>query len=269
MGQEVRKEHKRAPRTKKEYPKEEILTKEEADVRKIHYKRWYECEPGEYGLTDDGYVLYTRRKRLLAGPRGSAWIFGYKHVASKAWTGNGKHTHFSYGDSQIAGQHWVTQELGKKRTRDVIRTYVTMLLTGTVDWDVLGRMYRPDQQIPRATVKRLFKQEKVKDLIRQEVTQALAKKNISEESVLDMYIEAHGVAKSKQDAATMTRVAEDLTEILDMKPGKETRSVQFEVSQDLSDLVLGAEKGSQRALQEKEPEYEDLKIDAGRGTSED
>jgi len=254
MGQEVRDKNKALP-------EKEALTRKEADELGIAYKPWHTCEAGEWGLTDDDYVLYTRRKNFLEGPRGKTWLFGYQRIRSKSCGPSGERQPFRYGDRIGFFRGWVDHELRKSRTKSTIKLYVHMLLTGTVDWDVLGNTYRPDQEVPRATVKRLFKQEKVKQVIREEVAKALAAKNITQESVLDMYLEAHSVAKAKTDAATMTRVAEDLTDILDMKPGKESKSFSFEMTQDLAELVMGEEKKVQK-LQDKPAQFEDLELDA-------
>ena len=50
------------------YEKEYIIYKEEeAKARRIYIKPWKECEPGDWGLSDDGYVSQCTKKRIYKG----------------------------------------------------------------------------------------------------------------------------------------------------------------------------------------------------------
>ena len=73
-----------------------------------------------------------------------------------------------------------------------------MLLSGDkVDFDKLGQIYRPDQKIPAATVRRFLKQKVSKDMVEQKLKELLAEKSINKEFALDNYLERYIWQKAK------------------------------------------------------------------------
>ena len=56
-------------------------------------------------------------------------------------------------------RRWIKYELGKTKTKLVIKAYVRQLVSGKIEWEKLGMMYRPDQKQPVWTLKRLLKQD--------------------------------------------------------------------------------------------------------------
>lgn len=52
------------------------------------------------------------------------------------------------------------------------------------DYEMLGIVYRPDQQHPALTVKRLLKQERVKRMVREEMTNLLSRNGITAQRVI-------------------------------------------------------------------------------------
>jgi hypothetical protein len=68
-----------------------------------------------------------------------------------------------------SSKSWQEREAGKTRTRNVVTLYVQQMLAGKLDYEMLGRAYRPDQKIPAATARRLFRQDKIQEMVCQEL----------------------------------------------------------------------------------------------------
>ena len=118
--------------------------------------------------------------------------------------------------------------------------YVAQLMSDKqVDWKILGNIYRPDQQEPAITVRRLFKEEKVKTMVKEELKKVLTEKGISASYVLDTILEAIDIAKLKQDPSNMLKGSSELSEYLQMKPEKniQTDRLEIDVSKQIADTV--------------------------------
>jgi hypothetical protein len=92
-----------------------------------------------------------------------------------------------------------------------------MMLAGRIDWGILGKVYRPKQEIPEATVRRLFKQKRIKKMVKNELRRILSDQGITEETILDMYLDAFKVGKESNNASAMRSVAKDLADMAGMK----------------------------------------------------
>lgn len=198
----------------------EIYTEEEAKKGGIPYVPWYEAKVGGWGLSTDGMVteclaLKPMKNGVLMEFSGGRTISRSKvfevmpRIHLRDWWG-------------LTPGWWVDREKKKARTKRVVELYVKMVLGGKVDWKALGNVYRPDQEIPVATVRRLFKQKEIQTMISEEMTKALEKSGITKEFVLDKMKLAMEIAQNKGDAGNMLRGAENLAEMLEMTP-KDTK----------------------------------------------
>ncbi len=206
-----------------------VLTQAEADAEGIGYVSWREVEPGGWALTDDGYVTecvdvkrYVRKGR----PRNLV-----KLSFAMRWNGPGvkfewtPHRDSGYIGSILTPRSWIETEVRRGRTKRMIKAYAAMLLNRNVDFDKLGAMYRKDQKIPRATVKRILKQEVVKQMVSEELETQMKEAGLSVKYVLDLYKTAAEQAKTDMDAEAMLKAANSLAELLDMKPKKVQRTL--------------------------------------------
>jgi hypothetical protein len=123
------------------------------------------------------------------------------------------------------------------------------------DWSMLGNMYRPDQQIPEATVKRLFKQKVIKNMVEEKMKEVLASRGVSKGFVLDTMLKAIDIAESKQDVSNMLRAAENFVDMLEMKPSRKvtTDTLQIDMSSQIMDKIKTEEKKliASRKIEEK------------------
>jgi hypothetical protein len=108
----------------------------------------------------------------------------------------------------------------------------------------LGNIYRPDQQEPSATVKRVLKQEFIRDMIEKKLKEIMEEKGISKSSVVDTMLEAIEIARHKQDVTNMLKACDYFMELLEMKPSKKitTDTLQLDVSSSIADAIESEEK---------------------------
>jgi hypothetical protein len=91
---------------------------------------------------------------------------------------------------------------------------------------MLGRVYRPDQKRPDWTVKRLLKEARIKDMVRDEMAEIVRLKGISPELVIREYERLRKRAKVAGDLKIQKRILDKYADLLDMKPDKETKPFQ-------------------------------------------
>jgi histone H3/H4 len=221
-----------------------IYTKDEADDLGIQYKPWREAKVLEYIITDDAYVcqlIGTLKYEHQNGHIYEILIFPFKRILL---TKSSKLLYTQKPD-------WVTQEMRRGRTKLVVKLFAQQLIEGHVDYEMLGKLYRPDQRIPEATVKRLFRQERIQNMVKEEIRKELGEVGLDAKYVLKTMKKAIEIAESKDDAGNMLRGAADLSELLDLKPEKQTSSIQWSMTGDKALTQLDASmEVAEKALNE-------------------
>jgi len=72
---------------------------------------------------------------------------------------------------------WQDRESRKTRTKNLVNAYVGQALSSQgFDYNKLGNIYRPDQQQPSVTVKRVLKQEFIRDMIEKKLKEIMEEK---------------------------------------------------------------------------------------------
>ena len=237
-----------------------VYTKDEAADDNIRYKHWKEVEPGGYALTDDDYVAVCIGKKTYTDKQKRQRDF-IKLSCGVGWVS--KNTQLLYEPnrdfglySQVKPDYWVKKEIRSTRFKNAVVAYVEQLLSDTgVNWDIIGNIYRPEQKIPAATVRRLFKQQEVREVVEEKLKGILTDKGITQELVLDLHLEAIEVARGKLDPSNMLRATENLMDLLEMKPGKRvtTESVEFGISSSIADQIASEEKKIKLEQKTEEP----------------
>jgi len=128
-------------------------------------------------------------------------------------------------DMETNRKRWLKYELGKFKTKLVIKTYVKMLMSGKVEWERLANMYRPDQKQPVWTLKRLLKQEETKNMITDELIKVMAKHDIGEDTVIEGEKWVYNKSKEKEDLASAIKMLATWAGRCDLNPTevKETK----------------------------------------------
>jgi len=122
---------------------------------------------------------------------------------------------------------------------------------------MIGKIYRPDQECPEATVRRLFKKQRIVDMVEKKLKEILIDKGITQEQVLDLQLEAIDMARVKGDVSNMLRVADNFMDLLSMKPGKvvTTDTMELDMSNKIIDAIESEDK--KLKLERKVEERED------------
>ena len=206
---------------------------------------WKKAMPGDWVLTDDDFVVELHKRKRYVKPKVIADHFtftfcrkfvSYKREGGKL-RGNPKleYAPFRKMDSPSytgqTAQSWQEQEARRTRTKRVVKLYAKLFVAAEgelteEDWIVLGRAYRPDQQVPAATVKRLFKQERIIEMVAEELRKLLSGKGLTEDAVLDMY---EGIRKRAAKLGQMG-VAKSIVDVYrDMLAMKAERQKQEQI----------------------------------------
>lgn len=117
-------------------------------------------------------------------------------------------------------KRWAVYESQRTRTKNAIKIYVRMMLSGKIDWNLVSNAYRKNQKNPIATFKRLIKQEEIKQMINQELSTLLSDNGIDQQFVVTKIKEALTIAEEKKDVSNMLKALENIQELLGMMPDK-------------------------------------------------
>jgi hypothetical protein len=202
---------------------------------KLTYKHWKECKEGEWGISDDGYVAQCLAVKPYASGVEMTYPYGKQWVTKTSKLEFEPHWE-SKNFNSVSTKSNMELELQKRRSKDVLDAYMTYIMAGkTPDFDLLGQMYRPDQEKPAWTVKRLLKTKGMKQMIKDKMKEVLTERGIDEGYVLDTIKDAIDVAKVNEDPGNMIKAAKELSDYLDMKPKIKTQTDTLEL--DLSHQI--------------------------------
>jgi len=212
------------------YKTYEIFTKSEADGEGLSYKPWRECEEGEWGLSDDGYIaVCLKRKSYTKGGRESINIvypFGQCFINTRSRLEYLSHRNTGEYSRVSSKPHWEANK-GRTQYKNFVKAYVKMFLVGEIDYTRLGKIFSKKEPKPFVKAKALLKKAYIKEMIDKELEKEFKERKMSKGTVLDMFKEAYDIAKVKNDAGNMLRTAENLSDMLNMKQ-KEQKMESFE-----------------------------------------
>ena len=198
-----------------------VLTRLRAEQEGHVVSPWQSVQVGEWAITDDGYAAPCLSRKTYTDSRGHSRDFVRLSFASY-WLPTSRG--LRYRDYEATGiwgrtstRSWSEREARQQRTKHAVMVYVQMVLAGRVHWHILGALYRPDQAIPAATVKRLFRMEVVTKMVREELRRVLESRGITEGEVIGMLMQTFAAAEKAGKPADMRNVTNDLAAMLDMK----------------------------------------------------
>ena len=201
------------------------------------YKHWNKCNPGDWGISDDGYVAECLQRNIygtsveMVFPYGRQWVSKtgklefVPHYTSKNYSG-------------VSTKTYAELEASRDRAELAIDAFLAYKIAGKKpDMEKIGTIYRPDQKNPQMAVKKLLKTKEVKKIMADKLKEILVDREIDEGYVLDVIKDAVDVAKMKEDPANMIRAAKELSEFLDMKPKNKqvTESIEMDMSHQIAD----------------------------------
>jgi hypothetical protein len=227
-----------------------IYSKADAIKKNLDFVHWRLASVGNWALTDDGYVsnCYNRKDYTDRAGRVKTFIkltcgVGWDTSCSKInFLENQKYGTYSKTNPK---KTWQETESGKKRAKDTVSVYANMLLSrGKVDYTILGQVYRPDQEIPAASVRRFLKQKVAKRMIDKKIKELLSEKSVNKEFALDNIIRALEMAETKGDVNNFLKANDYIMDLLEMKPSKHmiTDTIQIDMTKQIADTIAKEER---------------------------
>ena len=144
---------------------------------------WRDGQPGKIVLLDDGSATLCKSRTTYTDARGRKRDFITLEHA-RGWVPGTKYLTARPADQSS----WVEEEARKSRTKDLVALVAALKIQkgrlDEPDYEMLGIVYRPDQQQPALTVKRLLKQERVKHMVREEMANLLSRNGITAQRVI-------------------------------------------------------------------------------------
>jgi len=241
-----------------------IYSQNEADEAGLDYAHWKQSKMGGYALSDDGFVGKCIGRKDYTDKKGRVKTF-VRLAYGANWAGNTNKIQYLknkecdvYTQANPEATNWVVREANTTRAKNLVNAYVGQLTsTKKVDYNQLGMIYRPDQQSPAATVRRVLKQETIRKMVETKLREVLSEKGINNSSVLDTMLEGLDIARAKQDVTNMIKISDAFMELLEMKPNKRitTDMLQLDVSNSIGDIIAKEEKSFKvsRKVEEDEP----------------
>jgi hypothetical protein len=236
-----------------------VRSKDEAEALSLPFLPWRQAPIGTLALTDDGYVVDCLSSSIFTDKKGKTRVFKTFSIG-RVFIGPGAKLRWEprrtsgnlYATTE---KSWQEKESKLTRTKNVVKLYVAQFLQGKVNWAMLGQAYRPDQKIPEATVRRLFKERKIQEMVNKEIEKAATDQGLSAAWVMEILKKAAAVAEMNGDAGSMVRAAKEVRELLDLSPKNNTPdSEQF--------LALGVEADLSKGMMEAAKELEGLQTKA-------
>jgi hypothetical protein len=238
-----------------------VYTKDEADSEGLSYIHWNKANKGDYAMSNDGYVGVCLSRNEYTDKKGRTKTF-VKCAHGVQWvTANSK---FMYEPNKEAGIYshvkptrWEDKEARTTRANNAVNAYVADIIQGNKpDWDMIGRIYRPDQKIPAATARRLFKKQRIVEMVEKKLKEILIDKGITQEQVVDLQLEALEIARNKGDISNFLKVTDSFMDLLQMKPGKvvTTDTVELDFSSKITEQIEAEDKKLKLERKIEEPE---------------
>ena len=215
----------------------EVFPKEEFKKLGKKYKHWNKCSPGDWGVSDDGYVAECLQRNIYGTSIEMVFPYGRQWVSKTGKLEFEPH-YYSKNYSNVSTKTYAELESTRDRADLAIDAFLAYKMAGqTPDMEKIGRIYRPDQKNPGLAVKKLLKTKEVKKIMADKLKEILVEKEIDEGYVLDVMKDAVDEAKVKEDAANMIRAAKELSVFLDMQPKNKqvTESIEMDMSHQIAD----------------------------------
>lgn len=213
----------------KQHPIYPLAEFDREDVDEVIY--WKQADKaGQWVRTDDDYVCevlgvngpYKRSSGKgqtiqLVLPFCRMFVNDAASINFEEFYGKGNY-------NSMSPTSWIEDELKRKRTVRVIRLYASILLKkGRVDEATmkrLGKLYRPNQELPGATFKRLLKKKKTKQMVQDELHRLLSENDVTPDEVIKGYKKTLEKAYKAQQLGVAKGIWDNFRDMLDMMPQK-------------------------------------------------
>lgn len=226
----------------------------------------YNAEKGDLVISDDGYVAevikvygpYDRgwmQEKMLILPYCRKWVRSTRRakLMAKPYLDSGRYTAAS---EKAASEGWQVQETRTERTKRVVSAYARLMVESggrltDEQMATLGKIYRPDQENPKATFKKLLKQDIVKSMVKDELVRILSENGLTPDAVIKTHLRIVSDALDSGQLSVAEKANSKFMEMLDMKPDKTSTQIEATVSWD---HLLGDADEAEYELKPKQSE---------------
>ena len=233
----------RGDKKETEYP---IYREKEAKDKNIKYRPWKKAKPGQFALSDDGYVskVLSRREYTDNTGRENVYMrfpFGYTFFSPKHKTkplnAKGRRTNVT-----MTGKSYLEVQSKQRKMKALAMMFALKPdYEQAIEW-ALGEVN--DSQKRRW--KRVMKTETFQGMVREELGKRLVDHGLDEDYTLDLLKQAITLAQDKKDISNLLKAVDNLQEMHGMKEKhllKTTDTIEAFSSVKLIDELKEEEKG--------------------------
>ena len=236
-----------------------LYSEKEAIEQGIEYnKEWWNAEAGQMTLTDDGYVVLLRKRQEFKTKIGYTTNFSFPHgrfLTTTNFRDGGFHKPVNSVEIRMSlkgsfnncsNQTYEDRQTKRKKVKEAVKLAAGMLVyRGRINYEILGNMIAHADASPELTAKRIFKLDKVRQMMENEIELLLKGNNINKQTALELLTDAASLAKNNSDAETLLKVYDrmaPLTGLTQPKGQKIMESIEMSSVQFLGDEIEKNEK---------------------------
>ena len=123
------------------------------------------------------------------------------------------------------------------RDKRFAKLYAQMLVKGEINWELLGKVYRPDDKNPEWKAKRTVRRQVIQELTNQELNNIYLNKGIDANKVIDEELLLLDSAKANDDRRIWLDVVRNWRDSLSLKGQTASVIQSIELKGDLSHLL--------------------------------
>tara|TARA_R100000781_G_scaffold106411_1_gene70443 strand:+ start:153 stop:920 length:768 start_codon:yes stop_codon:yes gene_type:complete len=195
-----------------------VYRKEEAEKDEIDYVYWKDAKIGEYALSDDEYVAKVINKVEYPGNRGFHNVYirfpwGYTFFNTK-YTGKKLLAKGRRTNTTFTGKPWHEVKCNSDKFKNLALSYITSNYNADLAIDITFGAVTPSE---RRRYKRTIRTEAFKNMMKEELSNLLSERGLTEGYTLELLEETISLAKDKKDITNLMRAVDNLQDMHGMK----------------------------------------------------
>lgn len=248
--------HSKATREVPIYTLEDV----KSGLFKEPYVYWKELKPGseyKWAIGDDGYIgeveaIKSYKKNRYCKKENVHVKLSYAGNFVKDSSKMLFLDHYKKGVyGPIKPENWQNKFIRRAKIKFIAKIVARMMLAGKVDYEYIGKLYRPDHRLPEISGRKLVKTEKVKGLIMAEVDEILKQSGLDKEFVSSSAKRMIDLAISEKDLKAGAKLIEIAGKWLAMEAPKvkETNHMETGLVQQIGEAIQQAKLIKQQTIE--------------------
>jgi len=213
------------------------------------YAYWKDLTPEstiKWGMSDDGYigeVVHVRRYKVNKRSKkfnvhvrltiGNSYVNKYSKIL---FDQNFKYNSFE----SIKPGMWYDRLARANKTKQLVQITAKMILRGSINYKIIGKMFRPDHAVPEATGRRFVKMPKIKRMIMEEIDRILEDRGLTKEFIAESTKKMIEMAISQKDMRGGAKLLEIAGKWLSLEAPKTKITRSESVSTQVVEQIEGA-----------------------------